>query len=237
MIEDIIVSDKKDNKAVIKIASFFAILIIFALIIKFTPISEYANKDFLIKSRENLRALSQNWWFSILFVLIYVIGVVVSFSGLILTMAGGIIFGTFKGTLLNVIGSNIGASIAFFIGRYLGRDIVDKLVKGKMKGIDDSIEENGFMAILRLRLIPLVPFNMLNYASGFSKIKYKDYALGSMIGMLPGTFIYTFFSDAILIDPAKQKEAFTKLLLSALLLISLSFVPNIIKKFTTKSKK
>ncbi len=225
---------KVKNKAGTKIIIFVLIFIVFFILVKFTPISQYANLETLKNSKENLRTLSENWWFPLVYIAIYVIGVIVSFSGLILTVSGGLIFGTVKGTILNVIASNIGANLAFLIGRYLGRDFVDKLAKGKLKSIDDKIGKNGFMTILRLRLIPVVPFNLLNYASGFSKVKYRDYAIGSLIGMFPGTFIYTFFADAILIDPAKQKEAFLKLIISAILLISLSFIPNLFKAKTAK---
>ncbi|MBC7475312.1 MAG: TVP38/TMEM64 family protein [Candidatus Sericytochromatia bacterium] len=152
-----------------------------------------------------------------------------SFSGLILTIAGGLIFGVIKGTILNVIASNIGANIAFFIGRYFVRDFVEKLIKGKIKLIDDKIETNGFLTILRLRLIPIIPFNILNYAAGFSKLKYNDYIFGTVIGMLPATFIYTFFADAILIDSTKQKEAFFKLIIATTLLVAISFIPNIFR--------
>jgi uncharacterized membrane protein YdjX (TVP38/TMEM64 family) len=223
--------EEKQKKDKLKIFIFFFLLILGFLLVKYTPINQYANKDFLINSRTQLRELSGSLSFSISFVFLYALGVIMSFPGLILTLSGGIIFGTIKGTLLNAIGANIGAGLAFFIGRYLGRDFAEKLIRGKLKSIDDNLGENGFMAILRLRLIPLVPFNLLNYASGFSKISYKDYALGSLLGMIPGTFIYTFFADSILIDASKQKEAFLKLLLACVLLISLSFIPNLIKKF------
>ncbi|MEK7433756.1 MAG: TVP38/TMEM64 family protein, partial [Cyanobacteriota bacterium] len=228
--------DKKKDNSKVKILFLFLILIIGFILVKYTPISEYANKDFLINSRTQLRALSETWYFPLAFILIYATGVIISFPGLILTLAGGIIFGTAKGTLVNVIASNLGASCAFFIARYLGRDFTEKLIKGKLKSIDENLGENGFIAVLRLRLIPLVPFNLLNYAVGFSKVKYKDYALGSFLGMIPGTFIYTFFADAILIDPAQQKEAFIKLITAVSLLIALSFLPNIIKKVSNKKE-
>ncbi len=235
--EELSVETKPKKNPALKLGIFIAIIIFFFVLVKYTPLSQYANIETLKNSREKLHELSSNWWFPLAFIALYVLGVVISFSGLILTAAGGIIFGTVKGTILNVIASNIGASLAFLIGRYLGRDIVEKLAKGKLKTIDDKIEQSGFLTILRLRLIPVVPFNMLNYASGFSKIKYKDYVLGSLIGMFPGTFIYTFFSDAILIDPSKKAEAFTKLLIAAGLLIALSFLPNLLKSKKSKIAK
>lgn len=122
----------KPNQALLKLGMFIGILLLFFVLVKYTSLSEYANKETLINYREKLRSLSENWWFPLAFILAYVFGVVISFSGLILTTAGGIIFGTAKGTLLNVIAANIGAEfLAFLIGRYLGRDIVEKLAKRK----------------------------------------------------------------------------------------------------------
>lgn len=204
------------------------------LIIKYTSLNQYTSKDFLVSSRIQLRTLGELWYSPIIYVLAYSLGVIISFPGLILTLAGGIVFGTIKGTILNVLASNIGAGLSFFIGRYLGRDFAEKLIRGKLKSIDENLGENGLMAILRLRLIPLIPFNIFNYAAGFSKVSYKHYALGSFIGMLPATFIYTFLADSILIDTSKQKEAFIKLIIAVSLLILLSFVPNVIEKFRAK---
>lgn len=222
--------NKINYKSKFKLIFFISLLVVFFVLVKYTPLSNYANLETLKNSRNYLRSLSENWWSPILFVFIYIIGVISSFSGLVLTIAGALIFGTIKGTILNIIGSNIGANCAFLIGRYLGRDFVQKILKEKIKSLDNDISQNGFLNVLRLRLIPIVPFNLLNYALGLTSVRYKDYTLATFVGMAPLTFIYTFFADSLLIDPNKRKEAFINILIATFLVVLASFIPNLIKK-------
>ena len=131
-----------------------------------------------------------------------------------------------------MIASNLGATLAFFAARYLGRDFVKGFLKsGKLAQLDEQIGKSGFKTIFRLRLIPIVPFNGLNFGAGFSAVRYRDYLLASVIGMLPGTFIYTYFADALLkgVQGANQK-AFLNLTVAGILLILISFLPSIYKK-------
>jgi uncharacterized membrane protein YdjX (TVP38/TMEM64 family) len=151
-------------------------------------------------------------------------------------LCGGAIFGVAWGTLYNVLASNLGATLAFLMARYFGRDFVSRFMKGRIESFDEKVARHGFRFIFTLRLIPLVPFNGLNLGSGLSKIKYRDYLLGSVIGMLPGTFIYTYFADALLGGvTGSGKRAFTNLIIASSLLILISLVPTIYKKFK-KSK-
>lgn len=201
---------------------------------RFTPLKQYVQKEALLNL---LSALKGEWWGPILYILIYGVGCVLALPGSLLTLAGGAIFGTFLGTLYNIAASNLGASLAFFMARFLGRDFVAGLLKGgKLASFDDKVGESGFKVIFRLRLIPIVPFNGLNFGAGFSKIKYRDYLAGSVLGMLPGTFIYTYFADALLSGVGgASKKALINLLIAGALLIALSFVPTIYKKLRPQS--
>ncbi len=137
-----------------------------------------------------------------------------------------------KGTAYNVLASNLGATLAFLMARYFGRDFVSRLMKGRVEAFDEKVAGHGFKFIFTLRLIPLIPFNGLNLGSGFSKIKYRDYLIGSFLGMLPGTFIYTYFADALLKGATGSgKRALTNLVIASLLLILISLVPTLYKKF------
>jgi len=212
-----------------KFIIFILILVTAFVVFKFTPLKQYIEKDAILSFLETLKG---EWWGPLVFILIYAIGCVLALPGSILTLAGGAIFGTVNGTLFNVLASNLGATLAFFMARFLGRDFVAGLMKGgKLAKLDDSIEKNGFKTIFRLRLIPVFPFNGLNFGSGFSKVKYKDYLLGSVLGMLPGTFIYTYFGSSVLegVTGASQK-AFVNLAIASALLILISFLPTIVKK-------
>lgn len=200
-------------------------------IVRYTPLSQYFTKEQIVTFLESLRG---QWWGPLVFVLIYAVGCVVALPGSILTLAGGAVFGVAWGTVYNVIASNLGATLAFLMARFLGRDFMKGLVKGgKMAQLDEQIGRSGFKTIFRLRLIPLVPFNGLNFGAGLSAVRYPDYALASFLGMLPATFIYTYFADALL-EGVKEasRAAFLNLTLAGALLIFISFLPSIYKKMT-----
>src|SRR3989338_8406429 len=206
-----------------------AVVVVAGFSVRYTPLSQYFTKEHVVAFLESLRG---QWWGPLIFIVIYSVGCVVALPGSLLTLAGGAVFGTAWGTLYNVIASNLGATLAFFAARYLGRDFVKGFLKsGKLAQLDEQIGKSGFKTIFRLRLIPIVPFNGLNFGAGFSAVRYRDYLLASVIGMLPGTFIYTYFADALLkgVQGANQK-AFLNLTVAGILLILISFLPSIYKK-------
>lgn len=212
----------KFTMLVLTVASLFAIL-------RWSPLSVYFEKEAILGF---MKYLDTVWWGPVVFITVYSLACVVAFPGSILTLSGGAVFGTFWGTAYNLAGANLGASLAFGMARFLGRDFVKSFLKqGKLKDLDEKAAENGFQTILILRLIPIVPFNALNFGSGFSKIHYRDYLLGSLIGMLPGTFIYTYFADSLLSGVSGvSRQAYMHLAIAGIFLIILSFTPKIYRK-------
>jgi len=169
----------------------FALLIaILAVAIYFLRFSSYAEKI----SAEALREFVYGFgvYGFLVFILIYAVGVALSVPGTLLTFVGAILYGTWMGSLVNLIAATLGASIAFFAAKYLGRDFCQKLLRGKFDEFQKKVEKNGFSVILLLRLVPLFPYIGINYASGLVKIKFKDYFLATLLGMIPGAFIYTY---------------------------------------------
>lgn len=120
------------------------------------------------------------------------------FPDSILAIAGGMAFGVIQGTIFTIIGALIGGTISFYISRLLGREIVDKIVRGKGKWFEKGIEKKGFLLILTLRLIPLVPFDIISYGAGLSKIKYSDFTFATFIGIIPGVLIFSNLGDKTL---------------------------------------
>lgn len=223
----------KDKKSILK---FVVLLIIIGgafFAFRYTALSQYTQKDRLL---DLLTQLREHWWGPIGFILIYGIGCVLALPGSLLTLCGGAIFGVAWGTLYNILASNLGATLAFFMARYFGRDFISRFMKGRVEAFDEKVANHGFRFIFTLRLIPLIPFNGLNLGSGLSKIKYRDYLLGSFLGMLPGTFIYTYFADALLKGATGSgKRAYINLIIASALLILISLVTALYKKFK-KSK-
>ena len=129
----------------------------------------------------------------LIFIFIYIIATIVFLPGLILTMLAGILFGPVFGTIYSIIGATIGATLAFLIARYLAIEKIEKLIEGKkLDYIRKSVENEGWKFVAYTRLVPLFPFNLLNYSYGLTNIKLKDYIWASFIFMLPGTFAYVY---------------------------------------------
>lgn len=129
----------------------------------------------------------------LVFMFIYIIGTIFFFPGSVLTLVGGALFGPVYGTFYNLTGATIGAAISFLIARYLLSDYVEQKTGGRMKQLKDGVENEGWRFIAFVRLVPLFPFNLLNYALGLTKIKFWHYVIASYICMLPGGLAYTYF--------------------------------------------
>lgn len=146
------------------------------------------------------------------------------FPDSILAISGGMVFGMIWGTLYTIIGALFGAVLSFYISRILGRSVVSKIVKNKGRYFEEGVEKKGFILILILRLIPLIPFDVISYLAGLSKIKFKDFILGTAIGIIPGILIFINIGDKSL--NFKSIE----FIISLILLIGLLVISLIIKK-------
>ncbi len=132
----------------------------------------------------------------LVFILIYVLATVLFIPGSLLTLGAGVIFGVVFGSLYVFIGATLGATGAFLVGRYLARGWVEKQIEGNQKfnAIDNAVAKDGLKMVLLLRLSPVFPFNLLNYALGITKVSLKDYFLASL-GMIPGTVMYVYIGS------------------------------------------
>ncbi|AHM57042.1 hypothetical protein EAL2_c17470 [Peptoclostridium acidaminophilum DSM 3953] len=127
--------------------------------------------------------------------MIYMIMFSVIPSGAIIAIAGGMAFGMGLGTLYTMLGALIGATTAFYISRLLGRDFVMKLTRGRLKSFDEGAARHGFKLILVMRLIPIIPFNLISFGAGLTNMKFRDYLLATVLGIVPGVFVFTNLGD------------------------------------------
>ncbi len=134
---------------------------------------------------------------ALLYTLLYVGLTVLLFPGAVITAAGGALFGAVLGTLLTLVGATLGATASFLIGRRLGRAQVERIAGRRIGAIDSWLERRGLLAVLYVRLVPLFPFNALNYAAGVSALKLRDYVLGTAIGIVPGTFAFAALGSSL----------------------------------------
>jgi uncharacterized membrane protein YdjX (TVP38/TMEM64 family) len=135
----------------------------------------------------------------VVYALFYIAGTALFFPGLPLTLGAGFLYGAVIGTLVVSPASVAGASLAFLIARYVARDWVTRRLKKypQAAAIDRAIEKNGFKAVVLLRLQPVLPFNILNYALGLTSIRLRDYMLASWIGMFPATVLYVYLGSVM----------------------------------------
>lgn len=160
----------------------------------------------------------------IVYIVMFTLVPLTLFPDSILAVSGGMAFGLFYGTLYTIIGAVLGATLSFYIARFLGRDVVNRLVHGKGKWFENGVEKRGFYIVLMLRLIPLVPFDVISYGAGLSKIKFKDFLLGTIVGIIPGVLIFTNLGDKC-IDTSSSG-----FIISIALLILLFVLSYILKK-------
>lgn len=136
-------------------------------------------------------------WGLIIFALIYILACIFFLPGSVLTLGAGALFGVAKGSILVSISSTLGATAAFLVGRYFARDWVAKKIEGNSKftAIDQAVAKEGWKIVGLVRLSPVFPFSLLNYAFGLTRVSLRDYVLASWIGMMPGTVMYVYIGS------------------------------------------
>ena len=137
-------------------------------------------------------------WGPLVFILGYAVATVAFIPGSLLTLAAGAIFGLARGTLFVFIGAAIGSALAFLVARYLARSSIEHRLENRPRfaAIDKAVAKEGRKIVFLLRLSPIFPYNLLNYALGLTSVSFRDYVIASF-GMLPGTFLYVYYGKAI----------------------------------------
>ncbi|MFH1350836.1 MAG: TVP38/TMEM64 family protein [Pseudomonadota bacterium] len=220
-------SAKNRKGAVLKALVFVAFIIAAIYVVRFTPAKGYLTAEALGRLLD-----SAGIWAPIAYMVVYTVGVCLFLPGTLLTGLGAAIFGPYRGFLYVWVGAMLGASAAFIIGRTLGREFAASLIGDRLKKYDDAIERNGFATVLYLRLV-YFPFTPMNFGMGLTKVRFWDYFFGTGLGIIVGTFIFTFFIGTV-------KEVWAsgnwgellsfKVFFSVGLFIFSFFIPKIIKK-------
>jgi len=185
--------------------------------------------------REQFDAASLEQWVQnagpagpLLFMAIYAIATVFFLPGSVLTLAGGALFGPVLGTFYNLTGATLGAVLAFLVARYLASDWVEQKTGGKLKQLKQGVEAEGWRFVAFVRLVPLFPFNLLNYALGLTRIRLTHYLIATYLFMLPGAIAYTYLGYAGREAIAGGEGLIQKALLALALLAVVAFLPRLI---------
>jgi uncharacterized membrane protein YdjX (TVP38/TMEM64 family) len=167
-----------------------------------------------------------------LFILVYTLGVLF-LPATPFTVAGAVIFGKFHGMLYNLAADTLGASISFYLGRYFLHGVARGFLETRMPWLDRKAAEDGFSVIFYLRIF-WFPFIVLNYAAGATRIRFRDYLLGTVLGLLPPVFIFTYFVGAmrdVLATYRRPADLLTfDLVFPVLLLVFSFFLPTLLKR-------
>jgi uncharacterized membrane protein YdjX (TVP38/TMEM64 family) len=220
-------SSKNRSQAVIKVLILLVFIVLAIIVVRFTPVRNYLTADALGNFLDAV-----GFWAPLVFIMIYAVGVCLFLPGTLLTGLGAAIFGAYWGFVYVWFGAMAGASAAFLIGRTLGREFSASLIGDRLKKYDDAIERNGFATVLYLRLV-YFPFTPMNFGMGLTKVHFKDYFFGTGLGIMVGTFIFTFFIGTlkeIWVSGNWAELMSFKVFFSIALFVFSFFIPKIIKK-------
>jgi uncharacterized membrane protein YdjX (TVP38/TMEM64 family)/rhodanese-related sulfurtransferase len=166
----------------------------------------------------------------LVFIAIYAAATVLFLPGAIITLAGGALFGPVWGTLWNLCGATLGATLAFLIARHLGAGWVARRAGPRLRGLDEGVSAEGWRFVAFVRLVPLFPFNLLNYALGLTRIPLPAYVLASAIFMLPGAVAYTWLGYAGREALAGGEGMVRNILVGLALVSALIFLPRLVRR-------
>ncbi|MBP1750810.1 MAG: protein of unknown function cysteine-rich region domain protein, partial [Deltaproteobacteria bacterium] len=220
--------DLPGKSAFMKFLIFLAFLAAVIVAVRATGASRYLEQEALRTMIAGYGALAP-----IIYMLIYAIAPSLFLPGLPITIVGGILFGPFWGIVYTIIGSTVGACAAFLVSRYLAREWVEQRLRSpRWRRLDQAVERHGWRVVAFTRLIPLFPFNLLNYAFGLTKIHFGHYAITTFLAMLPACIAFIVFSSSLL-DLLRGKVSLTFIIGVALVVI-VSMIPLFYRRYKTK---
>lgn len=218
----------KEKSNFLKRIIILSLLVIAILTIRYTGLTSYLDQNKLQELIKGYGILAP-----LVYMFIYTIAPSLFLPGLPITIVGGILFGPFWGVIYTITSATAGACLAFLIARYIARDWIDKKLRSpRWRKLDDATQKHGWKIVAFTRLIPLFPFNLLNYAFGLTKIKFTHYAITTFICMLPACIAFIVFSSS-LFDLLKGKISL-KLIIGLILILLISFIPLFYNRYKTK---
>jgi uncharacterized membrane protein YdjX (TVP38/TMEM64 family)/rhodanese-related sulfurtransferase len=189
------------------------------------------NRDRIDPAAVESAIRSLGLWGPVAHVALFALAAVLFVPGALFGLAGGILFGPILGALVNLTGATLGATAAFLIARYLAADRVRAKAGARLERLIQGVEAEGWRFVALMRLVPLVPFNLLNYAMGLTRIPVAAYALTSLVCMIPGALAYAWLGHAGRAAIAGNEAAIRYGLIGLALLAAVAFVPRLLRRF------
>ncbi len=135
-------------------------------------------------------------WSPIIYIVLYVIATVLVLPSTVLNLTGGAVFGPVWGTLWTSLGAIIAAVVAFAFTRTVGRETVAKRLSGRWQAMDAEVRQGGLFYMFAIRLVPIMPYGLVNFAAGLTSISFKDYILGTTIGTVPSVLPFVLLGSS-----------------------------------------
>ncbi len=170
-------------------------------------------------------------WAPLAFIAFYALATVLFLPGAVLTLAAGALFGAVPGALYSLTGATLGATLAFLVARYVAADWVARRAGGRLKQLIEGVEAEGWRFVAFVRLVPLFPFNLVNYALGLTRIPLAAYAAASFVCMFPGALAYAWLGHAGRAALSGAEGAIRNALLALALLAFVAFLPRLARRF------
>lgn len=214
------------RRPLLKALALAAFIVFAVLVVRYTPVKGYLTPEALGRMLD-----AAGGWAPVLFILVYTAGICLFVPGTLLTTLGAAIFGAYRGFLYVWVGAMLGASAAFWIGRTLGREFAASRIGDRLKQYDEAIERNGFATVLYLRLV-YFPFTPMNFGMGLTRVRFRDYLAGTGLGIVVGTFLFTFFVGTVKEVWASgrwENLLSSRVIFSVVLFVFSFFIPRILR--------
>ncbi len=170
------------------------------------------------------------FWAPVVHVVLFALGTILFVPGSIFGLLGGALFGPVWGTVLNLIGATLGATAAFLLARYVAADWVRQRAGPRVDRLIAGVEAEGWRFVAFVRLVPLFPFNLTNYAFGLTRIPLPPYVLASVVCMAPGTLAFAWLGHAGREAAAGDATAIRYALIALALLAAIALVPRLLRR-------
>ena len=144
----------------------------------------------------------QNWlqqagiWAPVIYILVYVVATILVLPSTALNLTGGAIFGPWIGTLWTSVAAIVAAIAAFAFTRTIGRQLIEKRLAGRWQALDAEIRQGGVFYMFAIRLLPIIPYGLVNFAAGLTSIRFKDYLIGTALGTVPGVLPFVMLGSS-----------------------------------------
>jgi uncharacterized membrane protein YdjX (TVP38/TMEM64 family) len=211
-----------------RIAKLALLLVLVGAVVAiyFSPFRDHLTRQ---EVRATVGHLRGYWHGPLIFMALYAVGSIFAIPASLFVIAAGLIWGWMWGGTYAMAGGLMGAVASFLAGRFIGEGLLERF--GRVgRAVTRQVDHAGFKSLLILRFIPGIPFAVLNYGAGVAGVRMIDFILATIVGMAPSVYVFAYCSDALFNGTMSEGDALRRLLIVAVLMISLAVIPAVLKR-------